>query len=218
MNSLADYMKLLQYQQVNGKNAPYIYHTSMHPEYQNIARNILGRSFIGKSYYEDAEGNKFADPPALEATIINPIICNNGKPAKGKGGVIFNYALHFKSVVERGNIGSELSNSAVIAGSATMNFNQERVLAVYDKENDVEQTQGLPILCRIPVLKYLFSTVTSVKERTYIIVTAEVREMTPETSGAPGHASVSTGIKRRIENPFRPEETTEKNSKQEVSK
>ena len=209
VNSLADYMKLLQYQQANGKNAPYIYHTSMHPEYQNIARNILGRAFIGKSYYEDAEGNKFSDPPALEATIINPVICNEGNVTGGKGSVIFNYALHFKSVVERGNIGSELSNSAIFAGGATMNFGQERILAVYEKENDVEQTQGLPILCRIPVLKYLFSTVTTIKERTYVIVTAEVQQIHPGSSGAPGHGSVSTGIKRRIENPFRPEAETE---------
>ena len=75
---------------------------------------------------------------------------------------------------------------------------------MYEKENDVEQTIGLPILCRIPVIKYLFSTVTSIKERTYVIVTAEAVLLHPEEKqGIPQTTSVNKDVKRRIENPFR---------------
>jgi len=78
---------------------------------------------------------------------------------------------------------------------------------VYEKENDVEQTIGLPILCRIPVIKYLFSTVTSIKERTYVIVTAEAVLLHPEEKIAiPPTESVNKDVKRRIENPFRSSE------------
>ncbi len=224
VQSQSDYKYILDLQQQNPDKAPFLYRVSMSPEYQNIAKNLLGRSFIGKSFYEDAEGNKHADPPALEATIANPFIClpripgsadaNGFIPYASKtsekdmkklqdGGVIFQYALHFKSVVERGNTGSELSNSMTCTGAATLAFGGEKVLTVYEKENDVEQTIGLPILSRIPILKYLFSTVTTIKERTYIVITAEAEVLHPEGSGMPKPVSETKNIKRRIENPFR---------------
>ena len=220
----ADYHRLLKYQIEHRDNAPFVYRVSMYPEYQNIAKNVLGRTFIGKSFYEDEDGIKHADPPVLDVRLINPIIClKNGEfPAAGAkfdgkdGGVLFSYTLHFKNVVERGNTGSELSNSAVFTGAATLGFGVEKILAVYEKENDVEQTVGFPILCRIPVLKYLFSTVTSIKERTYIIVSAEAQPIHPDSSGMLENVSVSTQVERRIENPLRkePEENrpTEKKS------
>ena len=218
-----DYIALLQNQLKRPSKTQNLYRVSMTPEYQNISKNTLGRSLIGKSYYEDAEGNKHSDPPELEANFLNPFVCfeigkkdedKNGfiptnpefyarpNKLKNNGGVIFDYSLRLKSVVERGNTGSELSNATVFTGSATLGFGLEKVLAVYEKENDVEQTMGLPVLCRIPILKYLFSTVTSIKERTYIIVTAEAELVHPDSSGLKP-VSESTQIKRRIENPFK---------------
>lgn len=205
--------------------SPYIYRVSMLPEYQNISKNFLGRSLVGKSYFEDEDGVKHADPPVLNATIINPFICLPGregdraaqgfiphdpeaqKELEKDGGILFSYSMNFKSVVERGNTGAELSNSVVCSGAATLAFGGEKILAVYEKENDVEMTLGLPILCRIPYIKYLFSTVTSIKERTYIVITAEAERIHPDR-GTTSPVSVSTGVKRRIENPFRdtPEE------------
>ena len=209
VRDLDDYKRLLKHQIENRDNAPFVYRVAMYPEYQNMAKNVLGRTFIGKSYYEDEDGVKHSDPPILDARFINPIVCvDNGvmpkdDPGNARGGVLFSYALHFKNVVERGNTGSELSNSATFTGSATLGFGVEKVLAVYEKENDVEQTVGFPILCRIPVLKYLFSTVTSIKERTYIIVTAEALPVHPDSSGMLPNVSESTNVERRIENPLR---------------
>jgi len=221
-----DYRRLLRHQIENRDNAPFVYRVSMYPEYQNIAKNVLGRTFIGKSFYEDEDGVKHSDPPMLDARFINPIVCiENGEmpkkdPAKAKGGVLFSYVLHFKNVVERGNTGSELSNSATFTGATTLGFGREKVLAVYEKENDVEQTVGFPILCRIPVLKYLFSTVTSIKERTYIIVTAEALPVHPDSSGMLPNTSISTQVERRIENPLRsePEEKKTAPDKKDNSK
>ena len=216
VRSEAEYAILKQIQRKLGRKAPFVYRTSMQPEYQNIAKNILGRTFIGKSYVENADGSKEADPPELEAVITNPFICVKdvpGAPAKVRqaasklksGGVIFDYNLYFKSVVERGNTGSELSNSALVSGSTTLAFGDEKILAVYEKENDVEQTIGIPILCRIPYLRYLFSTVTSIKERTYIIVSAEACPVDLNRNAPHQHPahSATKGVHRRIENPFR---------------
>ena len=207
-----EYRAVRMMQEKYPSRAPFIYRISMTPEYQNIAKNVLGRSFVGKSYYEDEDGEKHSDPPQLEMKVVNPFICFDtvpGHPRKEEdkaGGVIFDYSLYFKNVVERGNTGAELSNSALFAGATTLAFGKEKVLAVYDKENDVEQTIGLPILCRIPILKYLFSTVTTIKERSYIIVTAEASLIDIHAAQKRNTDSVARAIERRIENPFRSEQ------------
>ena len=230
VRSLDEYAMLRSVQEAAADKAPFIYRASMEPEYQNIAKNVLGRTFVGKSYYEDEDGNKYSNPPALDVQIINPFICLpqenapagaynekykvkdeasdlNSQMAKTDGCVMFDYSLFFKDVVERGNTGAELSNNVLCAGAASLGLGHEKVLTVYEKENDVEQTIGLPILCRIPVIKYLFSTVTSIKERTYVIVTAEAVLLHPdEKKGIPQTESVNKDVKRRIENPFRANE------------
>ena len=202
-----EYAFLRNIQMKNPDTAPFLYRTSLNPEYQTINKNTLGRTLVGKSYYEDENGVRHACPPELSATIINPFVClNNGafvpagmKKGSANGCVIFNYALHFKDVVERGNTGAELSNSATFTGGTTLPFGKEKLLAVYEKENDVEQTIGLPILCRIPIIKYFFSTVTSIKERTYIVVTAEAIPVNPDNAGTLAPVSASSKIDRRIE-------------------
>ena len=215
--SKSELAALTKIQAANPSTAPFVYRMSMTPEYQTISRNVLGRTVVGKSYYEDEDGSKHSDPPQLEMKVINPIVCLDKVPGrkacpKSKdGGVIFDYSLYFKSVVERGNTGYELSNSAHFAGATTLGFGKEKILAVYEKENDVEQTIGLPILCRIPVLKYLFSTVTTIKERTYIVVSAEATIVDINSKEeAFNNDSAATAIKRRIENPFRSDEEEEK--------
>ena len=214
VGSKEDLATLRKYQASNPGKAPFVYRTSMTPEYQNIAKNTLGRTFIGKSFYEDADGVMHADPPRLELQVVNPIVCQTLKGDAKSGGVIFDYSLYFKGVVERGNTGSELNNSALFAGASTLAFGKEKILAIYEKENDVEQTIGLPVLCRIPVLKYLFSTVTSVKERTYIAVTAEASYVDINAKEQAFNAdSAATGVDRRIENPFRSEKENKADNK-----
>ena len=203
VQSNSDYFRIRMAQGKDIANAPYVYRVSMYPEYQNIAKNTLGRSFIGKSFTEDANGGRTTNPPVLDATIMNPFVCLG---ENGKGNLLFQYSLNFKNVVERGNTGAELSNSAILSGAATLAFGVEKVLAVYEKENEVEQTIGLPILCRIPVIKYLFSTVTSIRERTYVVLTAEAAAVDANAAQAPEPVSMSAGVKRRIENPFRKNE------------
>ena len=112
-------------------------------------------------------------------------------------------------MVERGNTGSELSNTALISGAATLGFGCEKVLAVYEKENDVQQTIGLPILSRLPVIKYLFSTVTTIKERTYLVVSAEAEMVHPDDNDAPT-VSENRQIIRRPESVLRTEKALKK--------
>ena len=99
--------------------------------------------------------------------------------AKNRGGVVFAYQLDSKTVTEKSNRGDELGDIATSSGELTLGFKTEKMLASYVRENDVEQTVGIPFLVKIPVLKYLFGTTTTLKERTYIIVTAEANLVHP---------------------------------------
>jgi hypothetical protein len=207
VSSMAAFRKLQASQLSDMSKAPFVYNISMTPEYQTIGKNSLGRTFIGKSYIENADGSRQTDAPQLEAQIINPFVCMPGK--NGNGGLIFNYSVFFKNVVERGNTGSELSNSVSFSGAASLAFGTEKMLAVYEKENWVEQTIGLPILCRIPVIKYFFSTVTKIKERTYIVVTAEATPLDAKT-GSKKHVSATSRIDRRMDNPIMNSRNSEK--------
>jgi len=203
--SIDEFRALIKHQKENPETANYIYKLSMTPEYQNIAKNSQGRSFIGASYETDETGELYKNPPELEIAVYNPIICVPGDRSKADadgfmpfpeantkdvadGGVIFRYKFNLKNVVERGNTGQELSNATSVTGGMTLGYNVEKVVGIYEKESDVHQTIGLPVLSKIPVLKYFFSTTTVVREKTYIIVTAEATPVTPDQSGV---ASVS---------------------------
>jgi len=200
IKSIEDFQALVESQKADPANAPYIYKLSLTPEYQNIAKNSQGRSFIGASFETDDSGELYKNPPQMELTVINPIICMPGDRSKAdadgfipfpeantkdieNGGVIFRYKFNFKNVVERGNTGQELSNAASVAGGMTLGYDVEKVVGVYEKDSEVRQTIGLPVLSKIPVLKYLFSTTTVVRETTYIIVTAEATLVTPDMAG-----------------------------------
>ena len=218
VKSIAHFRELLDYQKANPDKAPYQYKLTMSPEYQNIAKNSQGRSFIGASFETDETGELYKNPPVLELVISNPIICVPGDRSKAdedgfmpfpeantkdveNGGVIFRYKFNFKNVVERGNTGQELSNAASIAGGMTLGYNVEKIVGIYEKESEVKQTIGLPVLSKIPVLKYLFSTTTVVRETTYVIITAEATPVTPDMSGM-SSTSRSMSIHERQQKDF----------------
>ncbi len=164
---------------------PRTYRAALTPDYQNLLKDTKDRTDVVTS-----------DKASFQLTVKNPVICFG--PTDGQvdsignipsseefylennGGVVFSYELLSRNVVERNNRGDELGNSSFTSGSLTLGFKTEKLLSSYVKENDVEQTIGIPFLVKIPVLKYLFGTTTSIKERTYIIVTAEANLVHPD--------------------------------------
>ena len=53
--------------------------------------------------------------------------------------------------------------------------NKETILGSWEKESEVEQVIGVPWLCEVPILRYLFSTVTTVKEKSKVYVSVNAR-------------------------------------------
>ncbi len=170
---------------LNG-HLPKIYTATLTPGYEKISKDDDDKTSISES-----------GDSTLTLTVFNPVICfgadageidASGKIpatadfyAQDRGGVVFAYKLDSKTVTEKSNRGDELGNSSTVSGELTLGFKTEKLLASYVREQDVEQTVGIPFLVKIPVLKYLFGTTTSIKEKTYIIVTAEANLVHPDS-------------------------------------
>ena len=163
---------------------PKVYTATLTPGYENIRKDDDDKSSIVES-----------GDSTLMLNVFNPVICFGAAPdeirtdgqipsteefyAKNNGGVVFAYQLDSRTVTEKSNRGDELGNSSSVSGELTLGFKTEKLLASYVREQDVEQTVGIPFLVKIPILKYIFGTTTTVKERTYIIVTAEANLVHP---------------------------------------
>ena len=110
--------------------------------------------------------------PATEAFEVANY--QKGSYSRLNGTLFFGYSIQTANVMERDDLGNELVETSVINSNVLMPLKEERIIASWDREQDVEQTIGIPILCEIPLLKYLFSTTTTNREKSkvYLTVTA----------------------------------------------
>ena len=130
--------------------------------------------------------------PANEAFSLGSY--TPGDYAKRDGTLFFGYNVQTASVVERNNTGSELIETGTMQGNTLIELKREVILAQWDKDQEVEQTIGMPFLAEIPVLKYLFSTTTTSREKTrfYMTVRAEM------LNTAPGMNELEPGALKKI--------------------
>ena len=133
------------------------FRASFSPEYQNILKDEDHRSSV------DVGGDASLALNIYEATIAG---------TSENGGVTFDYELAGSNVVERNNMGAEISEGTTVVGSIALPFGQEKLLACWKRTTTVEQTIGIPFLCELPVLKYIFGTTTSNEEIVHYFVTA----------------------------------------------
>ncbi|MBO4302993.1 MAG: hypothetical protein J6A21_00225 [Lentisphaeria bacterium] len=101
---------------------------------------------------------------------------------KNKGAVMFPYTVKSTQTVELDNFGNPVINASGLSGYVCMDAGREQLFLKSVVERDVEQTIGIPFLCQIPILKYIFGTTTTVKEKTFIVVTAEATLIHPESN------------------------------------
>ena len=89
------------------------------------------------------------------------------------GTLFFGYDVQAANVVERNNYGTELVETTQLQGNSTIDLYQEKILDSWDKEEEVEQTIGVPFLSEIPVLKYFFGTTTTSVEKNNVYLTVQ---------------------------------------------
>ena len=165
------------------------YSVKFSPAYQNITKN----------QDNDKSAVVEGSDATLALTITNPSICfkalenqvnfNTGQIPDSleayetmAGNVLFDYNIVISSVAERNNFGQELTNSTRVDSDLTLAFKSEKLLASWQREQEIEQNIGIPFLCEIPVLKYIFGSTTTLKEKTFFYVTAKANLVHPESS------------------------------------
>ena len=171
------------------------YEIMFNPQLQNIVKTNNDQTSVGASSVAQDGLNQ------IYMKIIKPIACLHsgeeidfsipsyrpGQYDGVPGTLFFGYDVQAANVVERNNYGTELVETTQLQGNSTIDLYQEKILASWDKEEEVEQTIGVPFLSEIPVLKYFFGTTTTSVEKThvYLTVTAEILNTSPnrEKSG-----------------------------------
>ena len=94
-----------------------------------------------------------------------------GENAGSAGVLSFGYEMTGSGAMERNNFGTELICTTTLAGNVCFRLNEERLLGSWEEERQVEETIGIPWLCEIPYLKYLFSTTTANYEKAFLFLT-----------------------------------------------
>lgn len=118
-------------------------------------------------------GQSTGGAPASETFETKPY--TNGVYSQYPGTVFFAYSLQSATVMERSNTGEELVATNVMESNVLLDLNKEFILAQWNTVQEVEQTIGVPFLCEIPILKYLFSTTTRQKENCKLYLTIKPR-------------------------------------------
>ena len=109
-------------------------------------------------------------------------ICGKAGTDIGNWKIQLAYALSAADAVERKTYGTELVETSSFSGNAEIELNKEILLGSWSREQKVEQTIGIPFLCRIPVLKYLFGTDTVSTEKSFVCVTVHAELLDTGTS------------------------------------
>ncbi len=140
------------------------------PEYQNILK--------GDNHQTSVEVGGESE---LYALITNPVITGGAE-----GVVSLKCGFIGSNVVERNTLGTEISEKTVMVAAPTLEFNKEKLLVSWNRTSKVEQTIGVPFLCELPILKYIFGTTTSNQETTHYFVTAKAIPVSLETNAECG--------------------------------
>ena len=160
------------------------------PQFQNIIKSnndqtSVVSSGINAGYYQAYlavkqpvvnlhSGVPQSPYPVSEAFSLNAY--TPGAYSTIPGTLTCGYEVQTASVVERNNLGSELVETGTISGNVQLTLGRETVVSRWDKYQEVEEKIGMPFLMDIPILGYLFSTVTTTREKTrvYLTLHAEV--------------------------------------------
>ena len=148
---------------------------SFAPEYQNITKDTDHTTAVEVT--QDGATPNYE----LSAEIYNAVIT-----AGENGCVNFNYNLVNSNVVERNTRGAELVEKENFHSATSLAFGKDQLLTSWNRTSNVEQTIGVPFLCELPVLKYIFGTTTSNTEITRFFVTVRATPVIYNNNMDPG--------------------------------
>ncbi|MDD3886088.1 MAG: hypothetical protein PHI35_04395 [Victivallaceae bacterium] len=152
------------------------------PDYQNLVKDKDFKSAVVASG-NDTLTLKITDPVISlsgEADESGRLACDQDAYARQTAIVNFAYSLNVKNVIERNNLGDELYDESISSSAISLKNGGEKLLSRWTREQDVEQTIGVPFLCELPVLKYVFGTTTRTKEKHLYFLTVKTELAHPD--------------------------------------
>ncbi len=159
------------------------YNIKFSPDFDNIQKDM-----------QSDTTSIVSSPCSVDLTVKSPIVCfkqigtntdaDTAVDVSGtEGTIIFGYQMAtVNDVYERNNFGNELTQSSTVSSSLNLDMNVEKLLAVWTKQYDVEQTVGIPFLIDIPYAKYLFGTVTKNKSIDHMVMTVKAELINPDAT------------------------------------
>lgn len=155
---------------------------SFAPDYQNLTKDSKFKSAVAVSSNNN-----------LVLKVTSPVISLSGATDKdGRlkysekdyaeqiGVLNFAYSLVMRNVIERNNLGDELYEESSSNSQLSIQTGCEKLLSRWSKEISVEQSIGVPFLCELPILKYIFGTTTHTKEKHLYFLTVKAELMHPD--------------------------------------
>ena len=163
------------------------YNVKISPQFQNIEKDVNDKTAVTVGSNAD-----------FSLSVTRPVICFTALGEKDQiykgdafdqttyksmtGTIQLGYTLSINNVVERNNRGTELTEGSAIASNLTFELQGEHLLGIFSQTQKVEQTIGMPFLSDIQIVKYLFSTTTTIDSDTKLFVTVTGRLVHPEDS------------------------------------
>jgi len=92
----------------------------------------------------------------------------------------FGWELQISDTVEKTNDGTDIKDQYYFTGWTTIDVGTEKLLASYAKEQKSNQNYGIPWLCEIPILKYLFGATVESKSYKRVFVTVSTKPLDPK--------------------------------------
>ncbi len=142
------------------------------PSYQDIVKDKDQNTFVksaGMDFYFylrkpviNFRGGSEGEKDAVRENGANPTSME------------FGYVLTAVDTVEKTSNGTDAQNSYTFRSWASVSTGGEKLLATFDKDQIVEQYNGMPFLGDIPGFKYLVGAATESKSKTKIYLTVSI--------------------------------------------
>jgi hypothetical protein len=111
--------------------------------------------------------------------LRRPCINFNGETGEKAMMMEFGYEMNIIDTIEQTSKGNPIQNVSNFKSWLTVAAGTEKLLGIFDREQDVSQYNGMPFLGDIPVLKYLFGAVEHSKSSSKVFVTVSIKAITP---------------------------------------
>ncbi len=143
------------------------------------------------------DDNDFADDIKFTADSANVRYDNT---CSGAEILAMQFDMQMRSLIETDydSVSTAMNEQSVTNVKTTLKVGTTKVLATFSKEHSVEQFVGVPYLCDVPYLKYLFGNEVTSKASTKYVVVGKIKSVNPAANLSEVAGNYITEIEEEI--------------------